>query len=276
VSRPDPADLSSLMAHLSAYGECYRAELDRPAKLWLAPLIEAGWVQRLDDQSYAVTQAYLALPADLPDLERGRRICFAVPAYRRYLIAILAEGLVQAGQVDYHDDLERWITNDLAATAAEINALLDELEAGEGRMVEWSPERVARRFREWHARHEPFTLWDRTLLSLSGTPEQLFTAVLSHADAFHCPKPATIPGDRPLALLPDFSLSKDDAGHLILPTPEPCWLARRSVHSSVPLFTINGRPVFDRSQPASVVWQDALAKQPYYRAALRACHGGAL
>ena len=267
---PDPVALSPLLAHLSTYGELYPAEVDRAAQRWLPLLAEAGWVASLaDGGAYAATNAYLALPADLSELEHQRRVCFALPAYRRYLVAVLAEGLVWAGQVDYHEQLEQWIAHDLAGLAGEINALLDELDAGQGRMVEWPSERVAACFSDWHTQHESLAAWDRTLLGLSGTPEQLFTAVLSHAASFASPHPAVVSSDMPVALLPDFDLTKDAAGHLALPPPGSWSIARQSVCSSLSFFDAQGDPLCDATQPVPVIWQDVLAQQPYYRAVLR-------
>ena len=172
MSWPDPITLLPLLAHLSTIGELYPAELDRAAQPWLSLLAKAGWVSPLADGAYAATDAYLSLPTGLSATERLRRICFSIPNYRRYLIAILAEGLVGAGQVDYYKQLEQWVIGDLSALAEEINIVLDELEAGQGRMVEWSPGRVTACFADWHAEHDAFAEWDQTLLGLSGTPTQ--------------------------------------------------------------------------------------------------------
>jgi len=269
VSWPDPARLSSLLAHLSTYGELYPAELERTAQRWLPRLAEAGWVALLDGGACAATDTFLAFPADLSELERQRRVCFAIPVYRRYLVAVLAEGLVQAGQVEYYEKLEQWVVHDLAELTGEINALLDELDAGQGRMVEWPKDRVTARLADWHAQHESFADWDRILLGRSGAPDQLFTAVLSHAEAFYTSHPSAVVGDAPVALLPDFELTKDATGHLSVPSHAPWAAARQSVHSSLPFFDGQGKPLCDAAQSADIIWQDVLAQQPYYLAVLR-------
>jgi hypothetical protein len=258
-----------LLARLSIYGELYPAEVDRAAQRWLPLLTKAGWAAPLADGACVATNAYLALPADLSELERLRRVCFAIPAYQCYLVAVLAEGLVKAGQLDgYYEQLEQWVAHDLAGVAGEINALLDELETSQERIVEWPPQRVTACFADWHARHEPFTNWDRALLGLSGTPEHLFTAILGHTDAFAIPRPAVILGDMPVALLPDFDLTKEEGG-LGLP-PYASWSTdRQSVHSSLPFFDAQGKPLYDVQEPVSIIWQDVLAQQPYYRSVLR-------
>lgn len=269
MSWPDPAALFLLLTRLSIYGELYPAEMNRAAQQWLPLLTEAGWAAPLAGGAYAATNAYLALPDDLSKSERLRRVCFAIPAYRRYLVAVLAEGLVKAGQLDgYYERLEQWVARDLAGVTREINALLDELETGQERIVEWLPERVATCFADWHAQHELFTDWDRALLGLSGTPEHLFTAILGHTDAFTIPRPAVILGDMLVALLPDFDLTKEKGG-LRLP-PYVSWSTdRQSVRSSLPFFDAQGKPLYDEQESASIIWQDVLAQQPYYRSVLR-------
>jgi len=269
VSWPDPITLLPLLAHLSTIGELYPAELDRAAQPWLSLLAKAGWVSPLADGAYAATDAYLSLPTDLSATERLRRICFAIPNYRRYLIAVLAEGLVGAGQVDYYKQLEQWVIGDLSALAGEINTVLDELEAGQGRMVEWPSDRVTARFADWHAGHNSFAEWDQTLLGLSGTPTQLFTKALSYAAFFALPCQGSVLDGKPVALLPDFDLPLDETGHLALPAPVAWATTRQSVNSSLPFYDAQGRPTHDAAQPVPVIWQDALSEQPYYRAVLR-------
>ena len=169
---PDPAALASLLAHLSTCGELYPAEVERPARAWLPLLVEGGWLARLPGGAFGGGPTLLTLGPDCAEADGCRHICFNLLAYRRYLIAALAQGLVQAGQVDYHAQLAAWLTGPLAGLAPEINALLDAL-AAEGptgdtarpaagsRLVEWSAAQVAARFARWHADHKSFAPWDR-------------------------------------------------------------------------------------------------------------------
>jgi hypothetical protein len=276
VSWPEPSALPCLLVHLSTYGELYPIEVGRSTQAWLPLLAEAGWLVPLAEETFGATAGYFALSADLSNLDRQRHVCFKLPAYRHYLIAVLAQGLVQASQVDYHQNLNDWLTGPLGGIASEINALLDELESGsKGRMVEWPLEQVNRCFNDWHAQHEAFTTWDKAWLGLSGNPEQLFTAVLSHAEAFTGNK-GDESGARPFSyhdappvLLPGFELLKDESGRLAAPAFTPWTTMRQVFSSSLPAYSPNGQPRYDLSQSIPVVWQDLLAQQPYYRAILR-------
>jgi hypothetical protein len=270
LSWPDLAVLSSFLANLSTFGELYTSELDPSIKRWLPLLEKAGWITLANGDAYRATNAYLALMDTSPKAAYLRRICFAIPAYRRYLMAVLVKGLVQAGQLDgYHEQLEQWIMQLLPEVAGEINRLLDELEADGKRMVEREASRIATRFVDWHAEHEPFTDWDRALLGLSGNPDQLFTAVLGQVEAFETLHPWVVLGDLPVALLPEFELTKDSMGHLVLPTLAPWSTAREFVCSSLPFFDAQGDPLYNTALPIPTIWQNALAQQPYYRAVLR-------
>ena len=191
MSLPDPAILPTLLTHLSAYGECSQVEVDRSLRGWLGVLTEAGWLEALDSETYTVSPAFLALPQHVSEPERLRRVCFAVPGYRRYLTAVAAESLVTAAQLgELRDQVETWVVHDLIHLAPEINTILDEIESGQGRLVEMAKGDVSEEFRKWHQKHEPFAVWDAALFGHSGTPEQLFTVVLSRADSFTCSQPA--------------------------------------------------------------------------------------
>ena len=269
MSLPDPAALTPLLQHLSTYGEFYSAELNAATQAWIPYLVQTGWLYTVDKDIYSTTASLLSKSNTLPDLEMKRLICFSIPIYRRYLLAILAEGLVAASQVEYYDTLEEWITGALAHLAHEINQLIDELEAGDGRIVEWSSTRVTDRFERWHRQYESFAGWDSQLLGLSNTPTQLFTAVLRHATSFVTPPAPEKSHIEPLALLPEFDIQRESTGNMPIPLPIVWTIKRQSVYSSLSFFDINGHAFYDKTQPNSVIWQDVLAQQPYYRAVLR-------
>ncbi|MBK8988198.1 MAG: hypothetical protein IPM39_19385 [Chloroflexi bacterium] len=227
----------------------------------------------IDGETLTVTPSYLQLCANdsKPDIFL-RGICFGIPFYRLYLLAILAHGLVGAGQVpgdEYRQRVAHWVSRDLPHLAGELNQLLDGWENGRDRLIDRPPAEVTAHFAAWHEGHESFAEWDRQLLGVSGAPEQLFTAVLHHAAAFTTPTPMPEQQQQPIALLPPFELTPNGSGSLALPPPCPWTRARQRVHSSLPFYDGAERPLFDAAQHALIIWQDMLAQQPYYRAILR-------
>ena len=268
---PDLATLTPLLDQLSLLGEFYLSEVDHRALVWLSLLKEAGWITALSTDGYSATEQYFDVSSKSSAIDLKRCVCFAILPYHRYLVAILAEGLIKASLVNYNEKLEEWITGDLVSLAAEINALIDELEKDPPYILERAPEEVvAGKFAAWHDGHASFADWDRELLGLSGTPDQLFTAVLTrYAKVAFSLTRESEHNHNPIALLPDFSLEWDATGHLLLPTFAPWCAARQSVHSSLPFYDAQGQPLHGADQPVTEIWQDTLALQPYYRAILR-------
>lgn len=260
--------LLPLLEQFSTFGEVYIAEVARNAQDWLPLLVHAGWIEAVNGRAYGVTTQFLALPQTLMSAERQRHLCFAIPLYRRYLLAILAEGLVLGGQLgDYQHDLEQWVLK-LAPVAEEINVLLDEIEAGQSRAITWETAQIQARFRELCAAAGSFDAWDRVLLGVSGPPEQLFRAVLDRAAALNLP--STPPSaSRPWAMLPEITMPVDDTGRLVAPPPTAEFTQRERVFSSLPFFEVTGKPRYSAACSVTQVWQDMLAEHPYYRAVLR-------
>lgn len=268
MGQPDIAAITALLERFASFGEVYLHEIERTAQDWLPLLMQAGWIEPLDSRSYGITGQFLALSPDLTMPERQRHICFAIPAYRRYVLTILAEGLILGSKVEgLQDTLETWVTQ-LAPVAGEINILLDEIETGQERAITWDEAAIKTRFRDMCAATGAFDTWDRVLLGISGTPDRLFKAVLDRAAALVTPlKPQT--PSLPLAMLPDFAIPVDNSGRPVLPRPAAEFTKRKHIFSSVPFFTADGQPCYTHQPSADMVWQDALAEQPYYRAVLR-------
>ncbi len=264
-------DLRSLLQHICLYAELSSVEIKREWRAWLPSLSDADWLRPQSDGKYIGSNTFLTLSLLASTDTRLLHICFSTPTYRHYLLTILAQGLVSAGQVagaEYRQRVCLWVTKDLPHLAGELNHLLDEVEGHTGRLVDRSPAETAAIFAARHQKHESFAEWDRALLGLSGSPEQLFTAVLNQAAAFQRPHPYPANAS-PLALLPPFDLTVDGNGKLNLPPPAPWTRARQQFHSSLPFYDSHDHPLFDTSQPVLTIWQDALAQQPYYRACLR-------
>jgi hypothetical protein len=270
VAWPDPSLLSAFTNQLTILGEVHFGEMAQTVHVWLPLLSAAGWIAPVSDIGYHATEKYFQFVSERTETERSRYICFAIADYRHYLISILAEGLVKAGQIDYHVELEDWLLNhDLASLANEINALLDEIEGDRGRMVEWPSEQVTEAFAAWHRQHSPFGAWDQMLLGLSHSPEHLFSPVLKHVKVLSAVAQECEPAQGLVALLPDFDVVKDGADRLQFPVPSSWYTARKSVVSSLPFYDEHGQPLYDPNQSPLVTWQDMLAQQPYYRAVLR-------
>ena len=100
-SKPQAA--VELGEHLAMWGEISRGEVSamRGASDWLPVFVEAGVLEAVYDDAepacWHLTPRFARL-LDADGQETARRACFAVPAYRRYLVGILAEGLVGAAQ----------------------------------------------------------------------------------------------------------------------------------------------------------------------------------
>lgn len=266
----DPALLSPLLAQLATYGECGRLEVAHSSREWLPVLVVAGWLVSPAPEIYVVTPAFLTSALAASEADSLRRVCFAFPLYRRYLLAIITEGLVTAAQWgELREQVERWVMQDLVRLVPEIHLIMDEVEANQGRLVERSKDRITTEFARWHSQHGSFATWDASLLGRTGAPDELFTAVLSHADDFTGTRPMPSVDMRPLAFLIDFDLPQNGSGQLALPPAAPWTRARFAVHSSLRFYDYDGNACFDAARPTLMIWQDVLTQQPYYRAVLR-------
>jgi hypothetical protein len=268
---PSLSALTDLLEHLFRYGEIAPREIRRDWQVWLPLLVKANFLQPLATEEVVITPLLYTVQEQTA-VERQRYICFKLPAYRRYLLAILAQGLVSAGQLtgeEYRRRVAVWVGHDLAHLAGELNQLLDHWEISQPRLIDRSSAAVAAEFAAWHQAHGSYAEWDRTLLGRSGAPEDLFTAVLHHAAVLAHTATPSISQDHVAALLPSFALSLNGAAGLTLPPPASWTRARRQIQSSLPFYDAADRPLFDETLSPLAIWQDILARQPYYRAILR-------
>ena len=112
------------------------------AAAWVTVLVEAGVLEEVhhdgvDAVAWHLTPDFVFL-LDRDGTQVARRACFAVPAYRDYLVGILAEGLVDAARAAMTAELEEWTRDDLATLIPELNRLLDGLETQE-RLIDLPP-----------------------------------------------------------------------------------------------------------------------------------------
>lgn len=268
ASQPEPNTALPLLRHLCNFGESTSSELIvLRGQGWVQVLEKCGAISLCKNGDANSSLWLLLLGEGSDDRNLLRQVFFRVPAYRRRLVAILAYGLVDAAQKDLLVALEGWVARDISPLAGEINDLLNALELDGINLVALPPEKLLQRFMPLFTGPGDAANWDQLLLGQSGEPQHLFEAVLEKFGKADVPV-SLIDGkdaeNYKLALLPDFSLTTDDCK---LPTPvlTPWTTARRRVHSSLALFEASGRPLFDSDLPVEIIWQDALAQQPFYR-----------
>lgn len=267
-----PADATAFFNHLATWGEVSKDELrDLCAEEWASALVEAGVLEEVrDDSADAVAWHFTAGFVFLLDRDStlvARRSCFAVPAYRDYLVGILAEGLVDAARASMTAEVEGWTRGDLAPLLPDVNRLLDGLES-QGRLVDSSPSDLDARMASLPGRDGSFASWDQFLLGQSGRPKALFDFVLRRfAPSAHPAQPV----DDPAAVLRPLPLSREagfDLGSASLPAP---WnTRRRGIFSGIALIDEHGRRLFDEDRPLTEVLpdliRDAIVEHPFYAA----------
>jgi hypothetical protein len=267
-----PADATAFFDHLATWGEVSKDELrDLRAVAWATALVEAGVLEAVHDDSadavaWHLTPDFVFL-LDRDGTQVARRACFGVPAYRAYLVGILAEGLVDAARASMTAELEEWTSGDLATLLPELNRLLDGLES-QGRLVDSSPADLDARMASLPGRDGSFAAWDHFLLGQSGRPKTLFDFVLRRF------APNSHPAQRveePAAVLRPLPLSRDDGFDLGSASLPAAWnTRRRGVFSGIALIDEHGRRLFDEDRPLTEVLpdliRDAIVEHPFYGA----------
>lgn len=267
-----PNDAVALFERLARWGEvsAYEAE-ELGAVVWVSVFEDAGVLNRVHDDrgllvAWHLKPSFVHL-LDLDEYQVGRRLCFAVPAYRGYLLGILAEGLVDAARASMTAELEEWTRAELAALLPELNAFFELLE-DESRVVDLAPAELETRVARFPGRAGAFTAWDAFALGQSAPPKALFPFVLRHFAPSS--EPLRVFNERAAVLRP-LPLNREDRfnlGEASLPHP---WNARRyGVLSGVAVVDAHGQLLFDEDQPLDDVLiehlRDAVVKHPFYAA----------
>ena len=270
-SKPQAA--VELGEHLAMWGEISRGEVAamRGTSDWLPVFVEAGVLEAVYDDDaepacWHLTQQFARL-LDADGQETARRACFAVPAYRRYLVGILAEGLVGAAQAAMGAQIEEWTGGALESLLVELNDALEDLEQA-GRLVDVSKAELPGRFANLPGRDGSFATWDQALLGNSGRPEALFDFVLRRFAPLASPP---MPVDDPPAVLRSLPLNRDEGFGLGPASLPAAWnTRRRGVMGTVPLADEAGGRLFDEDAPLTAVLpellRDAIMDQPFYAA----------
>jgi len=274
-----PADLATaapLVEHLATWGEVAACELRHlgAAPAWLEILGGAGLIDELHAADgkpavWALSKRGEPLLEVMPDVAMKMAL-FQNADYRAYVVGILAEGAVLAAKTEMRGQLEEWTGGALEPLLPELNAALDLLETGDGRLVDDSRRDIELRCAELPGRDAGFAGWDQALLGRSGRPHDLFDFALRRfAPLATLPPPrggdgrAVVLRPLPLVASPD-----GDVGRTLLPGG---WNVRRQrILSGIGLFDEHGRYIYDPDLPARDVLrpalQDALVEHPVYKA----------
>ena len=266
-----PGDAAALFERLAQRGEVAAYEVtELRVSAWISVFESAGALTAVDDArgrpvAWHLAPRFVAL-LESDALQVGRRLCFAVPEYRAYLVSILAEGLVGAARADMSAELEDWTGAGFALLLPELNAFLDKLERGT-RLVDLSQTEVEDRMSNLAERTQNFSVWDAFALGQSARPKALFEFALRRFAPVSGPLPVV---EGPAVVLRALPLNREDGfdlGNTSLPEP---WNTRRfGILGCVAVFDANGQRLFDEEKPLTDELfehlRGSIATHPFYR-----------
>lgn len=266
-----PSEAVALFEHLAQWGEvsAYEAE-DLGAGPWVSVFERAGALEAVHDDHGPVAW-HLAPPfvhlLECDAQQVGRRLCFAVPEYRAYLLSILVEGLVDAGRAGMTVELEEWTKGELAPLLAELNAFLAPVEGGK-RLVDLAPAELEARMAELPERSQSFAAWDSYALRQSARPKGLFEFALRRFGPACAALPVAV---EKAAVLRPLPLNREDAFELASASLPHAWnIQRLGILSGAAVLDVHGRYMFNEGAPLNAVLverlRDALVEHPFYAA----------
>jgi hypothetical protein len=269
-----PSDAVPLFEHLAHWGEvsAYEAE-DLSAGPWVSVFESAGALKAVHDEhgrlvAWHLTPRFVHL-VECDAQQVGRRLCFAVPEYRAYLLSILVDGLVYVGRTGMTVELEEWTKGELAPLLAELNAFLGPLEGGK-RLVDFAPAELEARMADLPERSRPFAAWDSYALGHSARPKGLFEFALRRFGPACVALPIAV---ETAAVLRPLPLNREDGSGLgSASVPRPWNTQRFGVLSGAPIVDARGRRKFDDDAPLNEVLlehlRDAVVEHPFYAAVI--------
>lgn len=269
-----PSDAVALFEHLARWGEVSAYEAgDLGAGPWVSVLENAGALEAVHDEhgrpvAWHLTPPFVRL-LECDAQQAGRRLCFAVPEYRAYLLSILVEGLVDAGRTGMTVELEEWTKGELAPLLAELNAFLGPLEGGK-RLVDFAPAELEARMADLPERSQPFADWDSYALGHSARPKGLFEFALRRFGPACVALPVAV---ETAAVLRPLPLNRADGFGLgSASIPQPWNTQRFGVLSGAPIVDARGQRMFDEDAPLNEVLvehlRDAVVGHPFYAAVI--------
>jgi hypothetical protein len=269
-----PSDAVALFEHLAQWGEisAYEAE-GLGAEPWVSVFESAGALEAVDDEHGRPVAWHLTPPfvhlVEFDAQQFGRRLCFAVPEYRAYLLSILVEGLVDAGRAGMTAELEEWTKGELAPLLAELNTFLGRLEGGK-RLVELAPAEFESHMANLPERLQQFADWDNYALRHSARPKGLFEFALRRFGPACTALPATV---ETAAVLRPLPLNREDGFDLWRASlPKPWNTQRFGVLSGTAVVDVRGQRMFDEDAPLTEVivehLRDAVVEHPFYAAVI--------
>ena len=268
---PRPSDAAGLFERLAQWGEVAAYEVtDLRVSAWVSVFESAGALTAVGgDCGHPVAWHFTSrsLPLIEGDVHQvGRRLCFAVPEYRAYLVSILAEGLVGAARAGMSAELEDWSRTEFAPLLPELNAFLDKLESGT-RLVDLSQTELEDRISNLAERTQDFSGWDAFALGQSARPKALFEFALRRFAPMSEPLPVV---EGPAVVLRALPLNGEDGFDLgDTSLPEPWNTQRFRVVGTVAVFDVNGQRLFDEDKPLTDELfehlRDSIVKHPFYR-----------
>ena len=266
-----PANAVALFERLAQWGEVAAYEVtELRVSAWISVFEGAGVLTAVDDVRGRPVAWHLA-PRFVALLESGaqqigRRLCFAVPEYRAYLVSILIEGLAGAARASMSAELEDWTGAELAPLLPELNAFLDKLESGT-RLVDLGRAEFEERMSNLAERARDFSGWDAFTLGQSAHPKILFEFALRRFGPVSGPPPVV---EDPAVVLRALSLNREDGfdlGDTSLPAP---WNTQRfGILGCVAVFDAGGQRLFDEEKPLTDELfehlRDSILEHPFYR-----------
>lgn len=270
-----PTDALALFEHLARWGEVAAFEAGAlGVDPWVSAFESAGALEAVHDD-YGQPMAWHLAPAfvhllDCDAQQVGRRLCFAVPEYRSYLLGILVEGLVDAARAGMTVELEEWTKAGLAPLLPELNAFLGPLERGK-RLVDFSPAELESRMAGLPERALPFSAWDGFALGQSSRPKALFEFALRRFAPFSAPLPVV---EETAAVLRALPLNRENGFTLGDASLPHVWNTQRfGVLSCAAVVDARGHRLFDEDAPLTEVLpehlRDALVGHPFYAAVIQ-------